>query len=80
MSKKILTFFYRSIIECIARFLPLGNYTAFAYDKTTSNCTSGFKDFILAPLDMDKTQTTLIYTVSEPYTGSPFVGELCIGP
>ena len=56
--------FYRSVKECIAMFLPLGTYTAFAFDKTTRSCTSGFKELTkLSPPGMDPTNSIQIYTV-----------------
>ena len=45
-------------------FLPLGTYTAFAYDKATRSCTSGFKELTkLAPPGMDLKISIQIYTV-----------------
>ena len=45
-------------------FIPLGTYTAFAYDKATRSCTSGFKELTkLAPPGMDLTNSIQIYTV-----------------
>ena len=57
-------------------FLPLATYTAFSYDKTTSNCTSGFKELTkLAPPGMDLNKTTQIYSV--PGKATTLSSKLC---